>query len=100
MAKKKSKISVNEIIAGGILLGTAILAFKKPTASVGAKKYNYELVLQSNHGFGWDDEISVDTDSSGFITDPQERAAWKENKKLYKENVKVPIRVISRRTKK
>jgi hypothetical protein len=98
---KKNKICPDCVISASILLGMIVMAFKKPKDSmVGARnnKYHYERVLQSNHGYGWDDEMSVDTDSTGWIKDKAERDLWKENKKLYRENVSAPLRTISRKT--
>ena len=61
-------------------------------------KYQYERVMQGNYGYGWDDELFADCDSSGFITDKEERKSFKEDLRLYRENGGGAYRVITRRT--
>ena len=58
------------------------------------RKYNYYRIIQTNHGYGWDDDDFHESDSSGFPIDY--RAFW-ENLKAYKENCAGKIRVIVRR---
>jgi hypothetical protein len=57
-------------------------------------KYTYYKVIQTNSGYGWDDDDFHET-ASDFI--PKNYAAFKENLKAYRENFNGAIRVIKRR---
>ena len=57
-------------------------------------KYDYYRVIQSNHGYGWDDEDYHETTSDYCVKD---RILFLTNLKAYKENCSAPIRVIKRR---
>ena len=59
-----------------------------------ANKYIYYKVIQTNHGFGWDDDDFHETDSRYW---PKDRPAYLENKKLYRQNIQGSMRVINRR---
>ena len=55
-----------------------------------ANKYTYYKVLQSNSGYGWDDEVSYDK------SDKEQMKELREDIKAYRaENIQ--IRVIERR---
>lgn len=63
-------------------------------------KYTYELILQGFYGYGFEDLLSLETDSTYTAKDKKERAEFKENVKLYRENERGRVfRVIRRRTK-
>jgi hypothetical protein len=57
-------------------------------------KYIYYRIIQTNSGYGWDDDDFHEAHSDGF---PINFSAYKENLKAYKENFKGDIRVITRR---
>lgn len=57
-------------------------------------KYNYYRIIQTNSGFGWDDDDCHESDSSGF---PKDYKAFRENLKAYRENFPGGIRTITRR---
>lgn len=57
-------------------------------------KYIYYRIIQTNSGYGWDDDDFHEC-ASDFI--PKNYAAFKENLKAYKDNFKGLIRVINRR---
>ena len=54
--------------------------------------------MQGNYGYGWSDELFAGCDSTGFITDNEERKFFIENKRLYRENGGGSYRTITRRT--
>lgn len=60
------------------------------------RKYNYYKVIQTNSGYGWDDDDFHETDSSYYMNHEQ-RALFKENIKAYQDNFIGGIRVINRR---
>ena len=60
------------------------------------RKYNYYKVIQTNSGYGWDDDDFHETDSSYYMN-PERRALFKENIKAYQDNFIGGIRVINRR---
>lgn len=57
-------------------------------------KYSYYKIIQSNHGFGWDDEDYHETNSAFILKD---RASFKENFNAYMANCNAPLRVINRK---
>lgn len=57
-------------------------------------KYTYYRIIQTNSGYGWDDD-DFHAAWSDFI--PKDYKAFKENLKAYKENFAGAIRVISRK---
>jgi len=61
-----------------------------------AGKYDYLIIIQQHWGQGWEDVDSYEADSS-FYLKPDERAAFKENLRLYRTEQSVPVRVIHRR---
>jgi len=50
------------------------------------KKYRYEKILQGNYGQGFEDLTAYDCDSTGFITDKQQREEKKNDVFAYREN--------------
>jgi hypothetical protein len=59
-----------------------------------ATKYNYYKVIQTNSGYGWDDDDFHEADSQGFV---KNYAAFKENLQAYKDNFNGGIRTIFRK---
>jgi hypothetical protein len=57
-------------------------------------KYSYYLVIQTNSGYGFDDDDIHQTNSTYW---PKDNKAFKDNLKAYKANFPGPIRVIRRR---
>jgi hypothetical protein len=57
-------------------------------------KYNYYKVIQTNSGYGWDDDDFHEADSTGH---PKDYAAFKENLKAYYDNFNGAIRTIFRK---
>lgn len=57
-------------------------------------KYIYYKIIQTNSGYGWDDDDFHET-KSDYI--PLDNKAFKENLKAYRENFSGGIRVIKRR---
>lgn len=57
-------------------------------------KYIYYKVIQTNSGYGWDDDDFHEA-YSDFI--PKDYKAFKENLKSYRENFNGGIRTINRR---
>lgn len=57
-------------------------------------KYEYYKVIQTNSGYGWDDDDFHETDSTYY---PKDRTAFAENLKAYRDNFAGGIRVINRR---
>ena len=57
-------------------------------------KYTYYKIIQTNSGYGWDDDDFHEADSMGF---PKDYKAFKENYKAYKDNFIGGIRTIVRR---
>lgn len=57
-------------------------------------KYNYYKVIQTNGGYGWDDDDFHETKSDFTCIN---RALFKENLKAYQENFNGGVRVINRR---
>ena len=57
-------------------------------------KYTYYRIIQTNSGYGWDDDDFHEADSSGF---PLDFKAFKENFKAYRENFNGGIRCITRK---
>lgn len=61
-------------------------------------KYQYLKVIQQNWGYGqWDDVDFYECDSTGWISDKEQRQLFKNNLKAYRDNQPVPTRVITRR---
>lgn len=60
-------------------------------------KYIYYKVIQGNYGYGWKDEDFHECDSTGFIRDNADKAAFKYNLKAYRENGGGVYRVITRK---
>jgi hypothetical protein len=60
-------------------------------------KYTYYKVIQQNWGYGWDDVDFYEVNSQNFFNTKEERQAYKENLRLYRENQPVPTRVIFRK---
>lgn len=58
------------------------------------KKYTYYRVIQTNSGYGWDDDDFHEADSKGF---PKDYKAFKENWKAYRENFQGGLRCITRK---
>ena len=72
-----------------------------PKKVVKRNKWEYNKVLQGNYGYGLEDLISMETDSTGYCKDKKERDDFKQNVRLYRENERgIPHRVIFRREKK
>lgn len=59
-----------------------------------ANKYTYYKIIQTNGGYGWDDDDYHET-GADFI--PLNNKLFKENLKAYRDNFAGPIRVIKRR---
>lgn len=57
-------------------------------------KYTYYKIIQTNSGYGWDDDDFHEADSTGH---PKDYKAFKENYKAYKNNFNGAIRTIFRR---
>lgn len=57
-------------------------------------KYEYYKIIQTNHGYGWDDDDFHATDSAFNVRD---RTAFKTNLQAYKDNCQCSIRVINRK---
>lgn len=57
-------------------------------------KYTYYKVIQTNSGYGWDDDDFHVSDSRGC---PHDTKTFRENLKAYKDNFKGGIRTITRR---
>jgi hypothetical protein len=61
-------------------------------------KYSYYKVIQENWGYGgWDDVDFYETDSAYSFRTSEDRALYRENARLYRENSPVPVRTIHRR---
>jgi hypothetical protein len=60
------------------------------------RKFTYYKVIQTNHGYGWNDDDFHETDSTFW---PLDRNAFKENLKAYRANTfgRFSVRVINRR---
>lgn len=71
----------------------------QPLALVRPRKYEYIKIIQTNHGYGWEDATTEVCDSLGIIRDPSARARHKENVKLYRQEARAAVRVVTRRTK-
>ena len=73
----------------------------KKTTNTRRNKYHYYKVLQGNYGYGWDDLIYLETNSTGVALDEKEKKDFWVNKKLYRENERgVRFRVIFRKENK
>ena len=59
-------------------------------------KYDYYKIIQSNYGYGWEDEDPHPCDSSGYMA-KADRGNLKENLRLYRENGGGSYRVIFRK---
>lgn len=59
-------------------------------------KYTYYKVIQE-YWNGWCDSDFYETDSTFFIRNKEDRARFKENLRLYRENAGCAIRVIKRK---
>ena len=74
---------------------------KKKTSTkktVKRNKYRYYQVFQGNYGYGWDDLIYLETNSNGLALSEKENAAFKKDRKLYRQNEKgVRFRTIFRK---
>lgn len=57
-------------------------------------KYTYYKVIQTNSGYGWDDDDFHET-TSDYLT--KDRKVYKENLKAYHDNFEGAIRTINRR---
>jgi hypothetical protein len=57
-------------------------------------KYTYYRIIQTNSGYGWDDDDYHLANSSGI---PLDRKAFKENLKAYRDNFIGGIRCITRK---
>lgn len=57
-------------------------------------KYTYYKIIQTNSGYGWDDDDFHEADSTGH---PKDYKAFKDNYRAYKDNFKGAIRTITRR---
>lgn len=57
-------------------------------------KYTYYLVIQQNWGNSWDDVDLHECNSQGMAKD---RAAFRENLRLYRMEQSAPVRVVSRK---
>lgn len=61
-------------------------------------KYEYNLVIQQNWGYGWNDVDFYESDSTGFIKDVETRELYKANLRLYRTEPGQPVcRVIKRK---
>lgn len=58
-------------------------------------KYEYYRVIQTHHGYGWDDDDDFHETDSQYR--PLNRALYLENVKAYKENAGSPVRVVNRK---
>lgn len=61
---------------------------------INMNKFTYYKVIQTNSGYGWDDDDFHVADSSGHLKDYK---SFKENYKAYQDNFMGPIRVIFRK---
>jgi len=59
-------------------------------------KYAYYKVIQSNYGFGWENEDFYSCNSRGIMT-REERASMRENLKAYRENGRGQYRIRRKR---
>lgn len=59
-----------------------------------ANKYIYYRIIQTNSGYGWDDDDFHEADSSGH---PKNYTEFRENLKAYKDNFVGGIRTITRK---
>lgn len=57
-------------------------------------KYIYYRIIQTNSGYGWDDDDFHEADSTGH---PKDYQAYKENLKAYHDNFNGGIRTINRK---
>ena len=57
-------------------------------------KYTYYRIIQTNSGYGWDDDDFHEADSTGH---PLDYKAFKENLKAYRENFHGGIRCVTRK---
>lgn len=61
-------------------------------------KYKYWAVIQQNFGYGWDDIVYYETDSTGYIVDPNQRKEFAREKKDYRLNQpEAKLRVVYRK---
>lgn len=60
-------------------------------------KYIYYKIIQTNHGYGWDDEDWYEVDSQWRFANVIELEKFRVNKRAYQKNVQGQVRVISRR---
>lgn len=56
-----------------------------------ANKYKYEVILQQNNGFGWDDVESFETNSSYLLKDSMSKMRRLINKLKQQSNDKTGI---------
>lgn len=72
----------------------------KTKKKVRKNKYSYYKVLQGNYGYGWEDLVFYQCNSTGWIEDKDTRMELKSDKKAYRENEPgTPLRVIFRKEK-
>jgi hypothetical protein len=64
-------------------------------------KYIYERIIQLNHGYGWDDVESIDTNSQFAILPYSRMKEWTDTIKDYRNNShgRYSIRIIQRKSK-
>lgn len=73
----------------------------RKTTNTRRNKYRYYKVLQGNYGYGWDDLIYLETNSTGDALNEKDKKAFMVDKKRYRENERgVRFRVIFRKENK